>query len=670
MGWSRTRPVRVVVVAAAVLCLSCLVACQPIVLKLTVNSTVDANDSHPGDGVCRTAAQVCTLRAAIEEANATKGLVEITLQPGATYLLNIDGPGEDASSTGDLDITNSVIINGQGATIEQYVADDRILQIGPNGTTQPAVTLNDLHLNGGSAPDGGAIRLDGGSLTVNRSFVEYGTATDEGAGIYQSPTAGPLVVNNSTFFADNATNGGGAITTGASAAINASQIYSATGSSGSAVHQTGGNLDLALDSINQNAATAAGGATIVSDPGSTLTLVNSTVADNTGSGPVISSSGTTTIRQATIHNPASGAAIAPLAGTVSLGGSIVSGGPACSAPISSIGYNLVSDTTCGVSAVGDQPGVVPDLDPLGNHGGPTPTVPPVSSQGIDAIPVGTPGLCEGSALVDQRLVARPIGSACDIGAVEVDLTPRAFTVDDPGDAHDASPGDGRCYTGAGVCTLRAAVEEADAVPSTDVITIAPGIDPVLTIAQGLVLSEPTTIHGGGATVHATDLAGVTVKAGGTTTIDHLDLEGGSPTSAPPGFGSGLRLTGPGHVDVSDSTINGFESDVGGGIDQEGGSLTLERSTVSNNLVVGTFAVHCFGGCIGWGGGLYLGGGTATVTDSTFSGNATFTEFNPLGGTSPGSGPPSTRTLGRSRSPTSRRWATGQPSIPSMARPAA
>lgn len=37
----------------------------------TVNSTLDAVDAHPGDGVCATSGNLCTLRAAIMEANHT-----------------------------------------------------------------------------------------------------------------------------------------------------------------------------------------------------------------------------------------------------------------------------------------------------------------------------------------------------------------------------------------------------------------------------------------------------------------------------------------------------------------------------------------------------------------------------------------------------------------------
>lgn len=47
-----------------------------------VNSTVDAVDGTPGDGVCAAASGACTLRAAVQEANALPGAHAITLPAG------------------------------------------------------------------------------------------------------------------------------------------------------------------------------------------------------------------------------------------------------------------------------------------------------------------------------------------------------------------------------------------------------------------------------------------------------------------------------------------------------------------------------------------------------------------------------------------------------------
>ena len=57
-----------------------------------------------------------------------------------------------------------------------------------------------------------------------------------------------------------------------------------------------------------------------------------------------------------------------------------------------------------------------------------------------------------------------------------------------------------------------------------------------------------------------------------------------------------------------SIVDGNSAGFGGGIDNEGGTLTITHSTFSGNSA----AIH--------GGGIYNNGGTATITDSTLSGN--------------------------------------------------
>lgn len=64
---------------------------------------IDVVDEIPGDGQCKIAADnVCTLRAAVMEANALPG--------NETINLSLMGAGENLAATGDLDITESVTI--------------------------------------------------------------------------------------------------------------------------------------------------------------------------------------------------------------------------------------------------------------------------------------------------------------------------------------------------------------------------------------------------------------------------------------------------------------------------------------------------------------------------------------------------------------------------------
>ncbi|MDW8212484.1 MAG: CSLREA domain-containing protein, partial [Roseiflexaceae bacterium] len=68
---------------------------------LIVTKTADTND-----GVCDTD---CSLREAMIIANTLPGPDTIIL-PAGTYTLTIAGAGENAATTGDLDITDSVTI--------------------------------------------------------------------------------------------------------------------------------------------------------------------------------------------------------------------------------------------------------------------------------------------------------------------------------------------------------------------------------------------------------------------------------------------------------------------------------------------------------------------------------------------------------------------------------
>src|SRR2546425_8661400 len=89
------------------------------------------------------------------------------------------------------------------------------------------------------------------------------------------------------------------------------------------------------------------------------------------------------------------------------------------------------------------------------------------------------------------------------------VTPAAavtFTVNDTADGVDAAPGDGRCATAAGTCTLRAAIQETNAEPGADTIMVQAGTY-LLTIpgrgedaaATGdLDIAEALTIIGAGA----------------------------------------------------------------------------------------------------------------------------------------------------------------------------
>ena len=96
------------------------------------------------------------------------------------------------------------------------------------------------------------------------------------------------------------------------------------------------------------------------------------------------------------------------------------------APITDLGYNIDTGSSCGFSAPNHSlSNTQPQLDALASNGGSTQTMAlPAGSPAVDAIPTSTPG-CAGTT--DQRGIARPQGNGCDIGAYELVATSRDTT---------------------------------------------------------------------------------------------------------------------------------------------------------------------------------------------------------------------------------------------------
>ena len=169
-GW---RGFRVWAAAGVIVLVGLLSACDRPGVTFTVDSTADAVDAAPGDGLCETSAGDCTLRAAIQEANAKPDADVIELQPGATYSLSVTGAGEDAAASGDLDISGPVTIQGRGAVIDANQID-RVLHVTGSGRA----TLRELTLRRGLADLGGGMLVDpGGQANVVSTTIEDNQAT-------------------------------------------------------------------------------------------------------------------------------------------------------------------------------------------------------------------------------------------------------------------------------------------------------------------------------------------------------------------------------------------------------------------------------------------------------------------------------------------------------------
>ncbi len=204
-----------------------LVCCIGVVLCLPqgaeaaifkVNSTDDIVDAAPGNGVCMTITGVCTLRAAIQEANALPGADEIRLKT-AVYRLTLTGAGEDLAATGDLDITDSVTIKGKGAalTVIDGHHSDRVFHIiGPG----PVVSFIGMKIQNGviftGTFGGGGIFNFGGTVIVNSCSVTNNIcAAKFGGGILSAggnlKIVSSRVIQNELYFEGGVAAGGGII---------------------------------------------------------------------------------------------------------------------------------------------------------------------------------------------------------------------------------------------------------------------------------------------------------------------------------------------------------------------------------------------------------------------------------------------------------------------------
>jgi CSLREA domain-containing protein len=437
----------------------------------TVNSTDDTVDASLGDGVCATAGGVCTLRAAIQEANALAGADVINV-PAGTYSFAIAGQNEDAAATGDLDITADLTINGAGAatTIIDGAALDRIFHIlggtvtindltvrngngGSNGgggvsvcdptlATQPTLHLNDsiveVNITGGRG--GGIAVCEDGHLVLNDSVVRNNIATSDGGGIEQHIPPSTVTITNSTISGNRSNLAGGGVSSFSDLTITNSTISDnfGQGSSGGILH-TFGTLTLTNSTVSGNRSEGGGGGLDLAASGGIANLNNVTITNNTADEDADGTEGIglATAQGGGVHQRGSGTV--NFKNTI-IAGNVVQGNfdppaPDCVGTLTSQGYNLIGDTTnCTISGdlTGNITGVAPLLAPLAlNAPGTTQThalctgvgAPDVSCAGaspaIDAANPGIPGTggntCEAT---DQRGVARPQGPACDIGAYE------------------------------------------------------------------------------------------------------------------------------------------------------------------------------------------------------------------------------------------------------------
>jgi len=538
------------------------------------------------------------------------------------------------------------------------------------------VALTTTTVSSNTAGTGGGISNDG-VLTITNSTISGNTAAGGGGGIRAS---GKLTVTNSTISSNTAAGGGGIFTNGALTITNVtlSNNTAVPGPSedlgpfaGGGIFISGGPVDLANTIISGNTAPTDSDCT-----GSPTSRGHNLIGNNSG----CNFNHTTGDLVGTVDNPIN-ALLGPLQdnGGPTFTHALLPGSPAFDAggdsPAPPTDQRGVARPQCASSDIGAY-----ELEPSGNcfpaalnqtvntQKGMAVVITLKGSDGdtedilsfiITSLP-GSGDLSEGSLTITttpyvltRDMVTYTPNSGFtstdsftfkindgmadgDVATVLVTVPATILTVSSTSDARDANPGDGDCDDGAGNCTLRAAIMEANALVGADTVTLPTGTYQ-LTMggrddaahAGDLDITDDLTINGAGADTTFIDGGGIDrvfdVKLGSTLEISGVTVQSGRSD-----WGGGIlnegtltltdstkrdniALTGGGvynngNLNVINSTISGNTTNSGGGGIRNDGTVTLTDSTIRDNTAPA-------------GGGIQnTNRGTLTITNGTVSGN--------------------------------------------------
>ncbi len=386
------------------------------VFPVTLGATADETDAVPGDGQCLTASAVCTLRAAIQEANAFPGSDRVEV-PAGTYTLTLAGVDEDVAATGDLDLTETLDILGvgPGSTTVDAGGLDRVFDV-HNGVS---AAIEALSIHGGSATSlpspgflGGGLLARGGSNVDLTDCELTGNSANAGGGLFVS--SGATVTVTSCRLRNNSAVALGFI------AVEGPAVWSE------------GDIDLDQCEVTGNDAPVAAGAVFARD-GVSLGVRNTTISGNGDNGLGVENTELDVVNSTVVGSDGLGLSVFSVGGnTLTVRNSILadSGGANCSiigiapADLDFAGeHNLSSDASCpNDGGTVDFPNTDPEIGLLLPAGaGMEAHVPLVGSPVIDT---GNDDRCEAG---DQRGATRPLdgdgaglpAAVCDIGAVEV-----------------------------------------------------------------------------------------------------------------------------------------------------------------------------------------------------------------------------------------------------------
>ncbi len=588
-------------------------------LSLVVDTLVDESDGDTSPGNF-------SLREALELANINPGADTVTFDGGLLGTITLD------AALGQLTISDDVTVTGLGAdklTVDAG-GNSRVLRV-TGGTND----ISGLTISGGNFARGGGIRNNAGvTTTLTGMVITENTAAvnnyDAGGGIFNQ---GELTIVGSTISGNTASGiigGGGGIYNHGVLSITDSTLSGNTAYYGGAIfNRDGGTVTIVGSTISNNTADDSGGGIVNAFSGATTIVEHSTITGNKSGnmgGGIWTNSSLTLSHTLISGNSGSSANEIFGTGTVNLNDyNLIGDNSQTTAQAlsgASVGSSDISATSNGTNPTA----LAAILDTtLAANGGPTLTHALVA--GSPAIDAGNPSVAAPPAN-DQRgaLFVRESGTI-DIGAYEVQsLNLVVDTTDDVVDGDYSS----------GNFSLREALELANANRGADTITFDGSLsgDTITLDGTELEITDSVTIAGLGQsqlTIDGDNSSRIfNIDDGNAADLDvflsGLTLQNGRIDSGG-FFDAGGAIFTRENLTITRTTITNNTAEFsagGGGIYKADSSskLTVVESTVSGNQAINTSRA---------GGGIYLYQGSAEIIDSTISGNSGEASSNGGGG---------------------------------------
>ncbi|MCB0077618.1 MAG: hypothetical protein KDD73_09335 [Anaerolineales bacterium] len=309
----------------------------------------------------------------------------LNLQSSTISGNSVTGEGGGIFTFGSLNVENSLISDNLAGNVGGGISSRGVTTITDStisgnvadsvGGVLGSATITNSIISNNSAVDGSGGGLAGSGLTIVDSRISGNSASEGGGGFYFISFDVGITIRNSLISENTANLGGGIYIeyflpeSGAKkpqvvVIVENSTISGNTATIGGGIHSSG-NIAVESSTLSNNSADSAGGIYLLSQ----MTLQNSIVANSVSGGDCVVD-----------------------------GGSFIDEG-----------HNLIEDGSCITAAssiAGD-----PVLGPLADNGGPTHT-----HALLDGSPAHNAG--ETDLTADQRGLARPQGSADDMGAYE------------------------------------------------------------------------------------------------------------------------------------------------------------------------------------------------------------------------------------------------------------